>query len=204
MSQNAILYSFRRCPYAMRARLGLKISGLKYEHREIVLRNKPKSMLEYSPKGTVPVFITDSGNIIDESLDIMFYALGENDPEHWLAPPIDAMKSLISQNDGDFKKNLDRYKYPTRYPKEDCSGAKENGLRFISLLNEKLSINKYLFGEKRSLADMAIFPFIRQFSKVEADDFQKLPYPHLQNWLNGHLNSEIFKEIMKKHTLWED
>ena len=204
MSQDAILYSFRRCPYAMRARLGLRVSGLEYEHREIILRDKPKSMLEYSPKGTVPVFITENGNVIDESLDIILYALGRNDPENWLAPPIDEMKSLISQNDGEFKKNLDRYKYPTRYPGEDCSDAKENGLKFVSALNERLKDTKYLFGEKRSLADMAIFPFIRQFSKVEADDFQALPYSHLQNWLKELLNSEIFTAIMKKRPLWEE
>ncbi len=190
-----ILYSFRRCPYAMRARLALKYSSIEVEHREIILKDKPKEMLEVSPKGTVPVLVLSDGTVIEESLDIMMWALKQNDPDSWLDG---YNQDLIKQNDTDFKHNLDRYKYPDRYPDEDCSNAFEECLKFLNSLENYLSE-----GNKQNLTDMAIFPFVRQFSFVDPDMSECLTFPKLQSWLSKHLESDLFKEIMTKHPLWK-
>jgi glutathione S-transferase len=190
-----ILYSFRRCPYAMRARLSLHYAGVKLEHREIILRDKPQAMLDASPKGTIPVLILPNGTVIDESLDIMKWAAQENDPKDWFAR---TDFTLIAHNDTAFKPQLDRYKYPTRYQGEDCSGAQENCRAYFEMLNTKIAKSLQLGG----LTDYAIFPFIRQCASVDKDWFAALPYAPLQNWLRAHLDSAIFKDIMQKHDLW--
>lgn len=191
-----ILYSFRRCPYAMRARLALEYSGIVREHREILLKDKPQSMLEASPKGTVPVLILDDGKVIDESLDVVMWALRKNDPDGWLN---NYNPELINDNDTWFKRALDRYKYPNRYPDEDCSGAFDACLKFIKKLDDYVKNDTPM-----GLTDAAIFPFVRQFSKVDPDQFSKLPYEHVKVWLDHHINSPLFLSIMKKHDLWED
>jgi glutathione S-transferase len=196
-----ILYSFRRCPYAMRARMALFQSGTKLELREIVLRDKPEHMLEISPKGTVPVLQVSETKVIDESFDIMLWALNQNDPDDWLAGH-DA--ALIAQNDEEFKAALDRYKYPNRYPDEDCSSARDDGEEFLKLLEARLQNAPYLCGDKKSLADIAIFPFIRQFANVDRDWFYALPYPALQAWLKSHLESDLFIAIMEKYKPWKE
>ena len=195
-SDRPILYSFRRCPYAMRARLALHYAGIKLEHREIILRDKPQAMLDASPKGTVPVLILPDATVIDESLDIMKWAGAQNDPQNWLQATDFA---LITHNDTIFKPQLDRYKYPTRYPDEDCSGARDSCENYFALLNDKLNAASQLGG----LTDYAIFPFIRQCANVNKDWFTALPYKALQNWLDAHLYSAIFQDIMKKHLLWQ-
>mgnify|MGYP003639695717 CR=1 FL=1 len=196
-----VLYSFRRCPYAMRARLALHASGLAVEHREVLLRDKPDAMLAASPKGTVPVLVLPDGQAIDESLDIMRHALTTGDPQNWLAPGA-AMFELIARNDGPFKQALDRYKYPDRYPGERAEENRARGLEFLAALNARLEGQAQLFGEAMSLADAAIFPFVRQFAHTDRDWFADQPLPHLQAWLDAHLASPRFGEIMKKHPLW--
>jgi glutathione S-transferase len=198
-----ILYSFRRCPYAMRGRMALKNAGIKLEHREILLRDKPPSMLAASPKGTVPVVVLPNGDVIEESLDVMRWALAQNDPHDWLAPG-DAMFDLISENDGPFKHHLDRYKYPDRYENVQAEEHRAAGHVFLKKLNSRLDGQAQLFGDHVSLADIAIFPFIRQFANHDRDWFDAQDLPHLQTWLAGHLASPLFADIMVKHELWAD
>lgn len=204
----AILYSFRRCPYAMRGRMGLKVSGLPYEHREIILLDKPEEMLKVSPKGTVPVFIKDDGAIIDESLDLLQWALSQNDPIGWLECDLEAAAALITANDTDFKHHLDRYKYASRYSDDAKRGDIDMSHRleaqkFIQNLEVRLTDSPYLLGETQSIADIAIFPFIRQFSNVEPEWWGSAPYPKTGEWLKRHLDSTLFKDIMVKHPLWK-
>lgn len=203
----AILYSFRRCPYAMRGRMGLEASGLGYEHREIILRSKPEEMLQASPKGTVPVFITDTGAVIDESLDLLDWALQQNDPMGWLDCDLQTAHSLISANDIAFKHHLDRYKYASRYNDEAKRGDIDMAHRLeaeihIQILENHLSRGPFLLGKKQSIADIAIFPFIRQFSNVQPEWWATSPYPMTRTWLNRHLESDMFKTIMAKYPLW--
>ncbi len=205
---SAILYSFRRCPYAMRGRMGLKASGLDYEHREIILRDKPQEMLDASPKGTVPVFIQNDGKIIEESLDLLRWALNQNDPHDWLNCDIYAANKLITANDTDFKHHLDRYKYASRYSDDARRGDTNLSHRLeaekhIQNLEDRLSDSPYLLGEKQSIADIAIFPFMRQFSNVEPDWWSSAPYPKTRDWLTRHVESELFKSIMTKFPLWK-
>ncbi len=201
--QQHTLYSFRRCPYAMRARMGLLQAKIHHEHREVVLKDKPKEMLSASPKGTVPVLITANGQVIDESLDIMHWALSQHDPEGWIPDLHRAdIYHLIERNDGPFKYALDRYKYPNRYPDEDCSNAKENGAKILSDLEKRIESNGALSGTKTTLADIAIFPFIRQFAHVDKGWFSALPMPNLHKWLKEHIASDTFTTIMEKHKKW--
>ena len=204
----AILYSFRRCPYAMRGRMGLKASGLDYEHREIILRDKPQEMLEASPKGTVPVYIEEDGNVIEESLDLLNWALNQNDPLGWLDCDIEKANTLIKANDTDFKHHLDRYKYASRYEAAAKRGDTNQSHRLeaekhIQNLEVLLNDGPYLLGEKQSIADIAIFPFMRQFSNVEPDWWASAPYPKTRDWLKRHVESEIFTSVMTKFPLWK-
>ena len=200
--RKAVFYSFRRCPYAMRARLALDVSGLEIEHREILLKDKPKEMLDASPKGTVPVLVLPDGTVLEESIDIMRYALGKHDPEGWLEGDVKKTNELIALNDGMFKHNLDRYKYPSRYPDEDCTGCFDVCVSILKKYETSLTQSAFLLGEKATLVDTALAPFIRQFSKVEPERFDALKIPKLQNWLTAFLESPRFKRIMEKHKLW--
>lgn len=196
-----ILYSFRRCPYAMRARLALQVSGVEIEHREILLRDKPAHMLEISPKGTVPVVLLPDGTVLEESLDVMLWALEQNDPEGWLARKDDA---LVAANDGPFKHHLDRYKYATRYDGADPLEHRDACEAQLKVLDARLGSQPFLSGETRRFTDAAIMPFIRQFANTDREWFDARPYPALQAWLNGWLTSEIFAKVMAKHRLWEE
>ena len=203
-----VFYSFRRCPYAMRARLALQISGLQYKLREVSLKSKPPEMLAASPKGTVPVLVLPSGQVIDESLDIMRWGLAQNDPDGWLNQgSLADMLALIEGNDGQFKHALDRYKYPNRYPLESGGDVQAFALaqRFeaaswLQTLESRLS-QGWLFGNQPSLADMAILPFVRQFAHTDAAWIASRPWPQLQAWLVRFEASEIFKLVMAKHEL---
>jgi glutathione S-transferase len=197
-----ILYSFRRCPYAMRGRMSLYKAGFIVELREIELKNKPEQMLEASPKGTVPVLVLPDGTIIDESLDIMEWALGKNDPDGWLNADKAEMKFLIERNDNKFKQALDRYKYPIRYPNEDCTGAREVCAKILNDLNNRLKKHQQILNNNIAMADIALFPFIRQCAFVDKVWFNNLPVPHLQKWLQEHLDSTLFKAIMMKFKVW--
>ncbi len=200
------LYSFRRCPYAMRARLALSASRQQCSLREIVLRDKPAEMVELSPKATVPVLKFLDDTVLEESLDIMLWALGENDPENWLDPEIGTlteMLELIAESDGPFKHNLDRYKYAIRYEVDtDPVHHRTEGAVFLNELNDRLSKHTHLFWDRPCLADFAVFPFVRQFANTDRAWFDAAPLPHLQEWLAGHLESERFKSIMTKWPVW--
>ncbi|MDA8708643.1 glutathione S-transferase [Hellea sp.] len=204
----AILYSFRRCPYAMRGRMGLKVSGLDYEHREVLLRNKPQEMLDTSPKGTVPIFIKDDGQVIDESLNLLNWALAQNDPLGWLNCDLEAANALITATDTEFKHHLDRYKYASRYSDDAKRGDvnlshRADAESHIGVLEEHLKNGPYLLGETQTIADIAIFPFLRQFANVEPEWWADAPYPKTRDWLTRHVESDLFKSVMTKYPLWK-
>jgi glutathione S-transferase len=205
-----VLYSFRRCPYAMRARLALAVSGIAYELREVVLKSKPAELLAASAKGTVPVLVLPDGLVIDESLDIMRWALERHDPNGWLNAGLpNDMLALIAGNDGGFKHALDRYKYPNRYPLE--SGGDVNAFAMAQRFEaaswlqtlESCSSAGWLFGTKASLADMATLPFVRQFAHTDAAWFAAQPWPQLQAWLARFEASALFESVMGKHLPWQ-
>jgi len=160
MSQ-PILYSFRRCPYAMRARSALIVSGIEIELREVVLRDKPAEMLAASPKGTVPVLVLPDGQVIDESWDIMLWALRQHDPQNWLGQDechIASALPLVTENDTSFKQNLDRYKYPERHPEQAQSAWRSAGEQFLQKLETQLNVTPFLLGEHFSIADAPCSP----------------------------------------------
>ena len=192
-----ILYSFRRCPYAMRARLAISLSGIKVELREVVLREKPRQMLELSPKGTVPVLICHDDQVIDESFDIMIWALGNDFFK------IDECE-LVKHCDENFKPWLDRYKYPNKYNDNTQEFVLENAMNFLELLEKKLEKNIFLFGSNRGFADIGIAPFIRQFAHVDIEWFLSLKYPKLINWYKEFVDWHVFKSIMEKNPKWAD
>ncbi|WP_277593381.1 glutathione S-transferase [Pseudomonas chlororaphis] len=195
------LYSFRRCPYAMRARLALRYSGVPLEIVEVSLKAKPAEMLALSPKGTVPVLSVD-GRVIDESLDIMRWALAQHDPQDWLLkddiPAQQRIEALIAENDQMFKLHLNRYKYAERYPEQPMEHYRSQGEVFLRQLDELLSQHDYLLADHPSLADMALAPFVRQFAHVDREWFAQTPYRHLQRWLQRFLESELFVAVMAK------
>jgi len=197
-----VLYSFRRCPYAIRARLAIKISGIKVELREILLKDKPMEMLEASPKGTVPVLVLSNGQVIDESREIMMWALALNDPKNWLNN-VEASDLLIDLNDNQFKPHLDHYKYADRFPENSKENYRKQAEQFLKLLEQRLTQNRYLISDKISLADMAIFPFIRQCAFVDKKWFNQTPYLKLQDWLDEMLASDLFHEVMEKYSCWK-
>ena len=201
MTELPILYSFRRCPYAMRARMAVAISGMRVELREVVLRDKPPELAEASAKATVPVLVLPDGTVIDESLDIMRWALRQNDPENWLAA---GTADLIQQNDGPFKAALDRYKYPHRYGLVNGTPHRNEGLAILAELDAKLQNQPYLAGKTRELSDIAIFPFIRQFAATNQAWFDAQPLPALHRWLGALLRSDVFASIMHRYPRWKD
>lgn len=193
-----ILYSFRRCPYAIRARLALAVSGTAVEHREVKLRDKPAEMLAASPKGTVPVLVLPDGRVIDESIDIMRWALARNDPEDWLAG--DDVE-LIATNDGAFKHHLDRYKYPERYA-ADGADHRAAGRAILEGLEARLTERAYLGGERFGLADAALLPFVRQFAAVDRAWFAAQDLPQVQAWLGAFVASALFETVMAVREPW--
>ncbi|MEO1573631.1 MAG: rhodanese-related sulfurtransferase [Pseudomonadota bacterium] len=201
-----VLYSFRRCPYAMRARLALLTAGLAVELREVVLRDKPEALLAISPKATVPVLVLPDGRVLEESLDIMRHALALNDPEHWLSPTdgSEAMMALVSRCDQDFKPSLDRYKYATRYEDSDPVEHRALGAQFLGELNGRLSDRAFLCGSQRSLADVAIAPFVRQFRIADPGWFDEQPWPALHQWIQAFMSWDRFALAMKKYAAWQE
>ncbi|PCI56582.1 MAG: glutathione S-transferase [Methylophilaceae bacterium] len=194
-----ILYSYRRCPYAMRARMALEHVGITVEIREISLREKPQQMVALSPKATVPVLVLPDGKVIDESLDIMTWALSHKGVDAWLEIDIEAAKRLVLENDGQFKKALDAYKYAERNPEKTQAEHRADGEVFLHQLETLLQQKEGLFGVLPTFADIAIFPFIRQFRGVDSDWFEAAPYPKLAVWLTKLMESDLFISIMKKH-----
>jgi glutathione S-transferase len=201
-----VLYSFRRCPYAMRARLALAISGLSCELREVVLKNKPAELLQASPKASVPVLVLPSGQVIEQSLDIMLWALAQHDPAQWLRPqhgtPAD-MQTLISACDSDFKHHLDRYKYPNRHPGAEAALHRQAASDWLQTLEALLQRQQPGLYGRTSLADMAIGPFVRQFAHTDPVWFDSQPWPRLRAWLVDFETSALFTRVMTKYAPWQ-
>lgn len=193
-----ILYSFRRCPYAMRARMALLVSETACEIREVKLSAKPAELIAASAKATVPVVVLPDGQVIDESLDIMRWALARNDPERWLDGD-DA--ALIAANDGPFKHHLDRAKYPDRHQSEPAE-HRATCVEILGTLEERLKARAYLCGERQSLTDAAMMPFVRQFAAIDRAWFDALPLPSVQRWLNALLGSTLFESAMTRFPVW--
>jgi glutathione S-transferase len=196
-----VLYSFRRCPYAMRARMALLVSRQTYELREVVLKNKPPELLQASPKATVPVLVLADGQVLDQSLDIMLWALQQHDPEQWLSDAegrLAEMLAWVARCDGEFKHHLDRYKYPNRFGIDASEVHRAHGAVFLTDLNQVLSRQHHLMGDALSLPDVAIAPFVRQFAHTDTCWFAQQPWPALQQWLSCFESSALFGEIMKK------
>lgn len=203
------LYSFRRCPYAMRARLGILFAGSQVELREVVLKNKPAQMLAISPKGTVPVLQLpgedgSAGRIIEESREIVEWALQHSDPHGLLQTDRVGADALIDRNDNEFKHWLDRYKYADRYPELTQQDYLQRGQVFLQALETLLADNRYLLGERISIADIGIMPFVRQFAHVDQEVFYSLPYPNLQWWLRKWLEHPAFQQVMVKFQPWQE
>lgn len=192
MSDVPILYSFRRCPYAMRARMALMVSGTTYIHREVVLRRKPATMLAASPKGTVPVLVLIDGTVIDESIDIMHWALEQHDPENWRAR-VEA--ELLGLFDSAFKHHLDRYKYAARYDADPLAN-RAAGLAILAELDTRLADRNYLGGAQPGFNDIAIFPFVRQFAGVDAAWFAACAPQRVREWLAILVASDLYERAM--------
>lgn len=200
-----VLYSFRRCPYAMRARLALVAAGQRCELREVVLRNKPAEMLAASPKGTVPVLLAEDGTVLEQSLDVMLWALRRDDPLRWLQPAngtLQDMLALVATCDDEFKPQLDRYKYPERHA-DGGETARERGAAFLRDLEARLARSPQLAASHATLADAAVMPFVRQFAMVDQAWFDSQPWPRLQAWLSGWTASGIFERAMHKYAPWK-
>jgi glutathione S-transferase len=199
-----VLYSFRRCPYAMRARMALLVSGIRCEMREIALSQKPEGMLAASPKGTVPVLVLKD-RVIDESLDIMHWALGQSDPQNWstsTTPLDEEARALVSICDDDFKRNLDRYKYPNRYDLPSGLAHREAGAVYLKQLNDRLDRTSHLMGSAFTWVDAAIAPFVRQYARTDRDWFDAQNWPALKAWLENFENSEAYASVMHKYKVW--
>ncbi|MBT6272887.1 MAG: glutathione S-transferase [Chromatiales bacterium] len=201
-----ILYSFRRCPYAMRARMALMNASVVCDLREVVLRNKPPSMLALSAKGTVPVLQLTDGTVIDESLDVMEWALAQADPGGWLEADLDATRALIDKNDSTFKAQLDRYKYFVDYPEQPQEYYRDQASPFLSELENLLGGHQGggLAASNTTFADVAIFPFIRQFARVNLDWFQQAGYDLLNQWFDRFEKSSVFLSVMNKYPRWQN
>jgi len=206
-----VLYTFRRCPYAMRARLALLSAGIAVEMREILLRDKPADLLRASPKGTVPVLLLPDGRVLEQSLDIMRWALAQADPEGWLdAAPWPQQLALVQGNDGEFKRMLDRYKYPQRQQPPALAAVEAEAalqgwlLPLERALHDQANADgtAHLLGPRCSLADMALLPFVRQFAAVDPAWFEAAPLPALRAWLSRLLATPLFEAAMAKRPVW--
>ena len=202
-----ILWSFRRCPYAMRARLAIVSSQQQVELREILLRDKPDVFISVSPKATVPVLQCDDGKVLEESREIMFWALGRNDPDGWLnvwhENPAYVLQ-FFDRLDGSFKTDLDRYKYASRYDGDAALTHRDAGIVFITELDKILSRQPALSGAKMGLLDFASLPFLRQFRIADIEWFDAQAWPDLHRWLQAFLGSSRFDRVMHKYSPWRD
>lgn len=189
----------------MRARLALRASGVVYEHREVALKAKPPEMLAVSPKGTVPVLCLSTGEVLEESLDIMLWALQQNDAQMWLPRSAEAWavtRASIALNDGEFKAHLDRYKYPQRFGLADGTSHRAQAALILMQWQTQLERHPYLAGEQWGLLDASVAPFVRQFARTDRVWFDAQPWPNLAQWLTAFENSEMLAQVMHKHPLW--
>tara|TARA_B100000214_G_C23922846_1_gene606925 strand:+ start:672 stop:1316 length:645 start_codon:yes stop_codon:yes gene_type:complete len=201
--EHHVLYSFRRCPYAMRARMALAYSKVSYEHREILLRDRPQTLYDLSSKGTVPVLQLADGSVIDESVDIMKWALKRNDPEHWYKENFDHQDCLVNKNDEIFKKRLDRYKYHVRFPERSYQDHRADVSEILNEYNSLLEPGPYMFGKDICFTDIALMPFVRQCAHVDLEWFNS-SFPELGAWLDSIKESELFISIMVKYPIWNE
>lgn len=203
-----ILYSLRNCPYAMRARLAIYKSKKPVLLRDLVLSNKPPEMLLASPKGTVPVVVLSNDHVIEESLDVMLWALKRSDPDDLLrgaeAETLHDMLTIINDFDVEFKTRLEAYKCAKRYQEDNVTECRLACELYIQQLEERLTKHTFLLSEQESMLDIALMPFIRQFARVERQWYLQSPYPKLRQWLNSYLQSALFTKVMAKHPLWLD
>ena len=197
-----VLYSFRRCPYAIRARMALAVAGMAVELREVLLRDKPEAMLEVSAKGTVPVLQLPDGRVIDESLEVMDWALTQNDPEDWADTSANT-EALIAYCDAPFKGWLDKHKYADRHPEQSQGAYRERAAEFLALLEQRSGDREFLGGQRVTRGDVAVFPFVRQFAGVDPAWWRGAPYPNLRCWLDLWLASDAFTRVMDKHPPWQ-
>lgn len=201
MSALPVLYSFRRCPYAIRARLALAVAQQPYQLHEVLLRDKPAALLAASPKGTVPVLVLQGGSVLEQSLDVMCWALQRNDPADWLRPAsgtLEEMLALVGDCDTHFKPLLDRCKYPQRYPDINPAQSRDAAQTWLAGWNDRLSDTGHLHGGHTTLADAAIFPFVRQFAAIDPIYWSAQPWFHLQAWLEDWMQLPMFTETMQK------
>lgn len=201
MTELPVLYSFRRCPYAMRARMSLAAAGIPVRLREVLLKDKPPALFEASAKATVPVLVLGDGTVLEESLEIMEWALEQNDPLHWAVNPI-ASSDWIASCDGEFKYWLDRYKYADRYPEHTAEQYRNSAESFIQRLESTLTMSAWVAGPQPTIADVALFPFVRQFAAVDAAWWQVTPYAMTRRWLDHWVDSDLFTVVMKKYPRW--
>lgn len=195
MNKIPVLYTFIRCPWAMRARLALNFMGIAYESREVDLKNKPAEFLQISPKGTVPVLVLPEGKVIDQSLDIMYWAMPQPETHYK-----NEVEQLIRINDEQFKYHINHYKYPTRYPEDQHPAEyyRAECEKILQPLEQRLSQHKFLLNQQETIADLALFPLIRQFSMVEPEWFATAPYQNIKKWLEAISSSEYFVAAMTK------
>jgi glutathione S-transferase len=206
MLNTPVFYSFRRCPYCIRAHMALKYAGLEIILREVELRDIPAEALVVSPRATVPSLVINENNYMDESWDIVKWATQKNDPDNWLGKNNEYLKAaekLVETNDGSFKDDLDHYKYADRHPEHSMEYYRQRCVRFLEELNDMLEESSFLLSENITIADIAVFPFIRQFAMVDKDWFGAEPYSGLQRWLDIMLDTELFSEAFKKHEIWK-
>ena len=202
-----IFWSFRRCPYAMRARLAVFSAGIQVELREILLRDKPNAFLRASPKGTVPVVELADGTVLEESRDVMQWALSQNDPDGWLDVQRRDSKgtaAFLDALDGPFKMHLDRYKYASRFDPEAALKHREAGAAMLAEFDAKLAARPSLSGVRNGLLDLASLPFVRQFRIADPVWFDAQPWPHLHRWLQAFLASGQFAAVMNKYAVWQE
>lgn len=202
MTELPILYSFRRCPYAMRARMAIAASGTEVSLREVLLRDKPRELLAASSKATVPVLVLPDGRVIEESLDVMRWALKANDPQGWLKEA-EIASEWIQTCDGEFKHWLDRYKYADRYPEYPATTYRKNAETFLAKVEGALSNSSGITSDTPSVVDVALFPFIRQFAGVDPEWWREAPYPCTRRWLERWLDGELFLITMQKYSQWK-
>ncbi len=197
-----ILYSFRRCPYAMRARMALSCASIPVELREVALRDKPAELISVSPKATVPVLVLPDDRIIDQSYAIMKWALAHHDPDGWLDVDQETANNLVERNEGEFKLNLDRYKYPGRDADVAAIASRNAGMAFLKELDDLCSDGGFLFGERISIVDVALGPFVRQFAQVDFEWFVSSAGSALIDWLDHFTASRLFVSVMQKYRPW--
>jgi glutathione S-transferase len=198
-----VLYTFRRCPYAMRARMAIAKAGITVELREVVLRDKPRALIEASAKATVPVLLLPDGSVIDESYDILLWAFGLSDPDNWLPNIRAELAEMVVRNDGEFKQNLDGYKYSHRHSEKTRDEYRDAGAKWLAVLDDRMRASEFLCGNSPTALDIAIMPFIRQFANTDLKWFEASPYRSLGRWLNFWVNSELFLSVMHKYPQWQ-